>query len=138
MNRIDLQHISRLRLREARFLLNSQSFEGAYYLAGYAVECALKACIARKINRHDFPDKKLANDSYSHKLEDLINVAGLTTQLTSLIHANRTFEINWSTVKDWSEQERYTRVIPETKARDLYKAITSRRNGIMTWLRTQW
>lgn len=45
-------------------LLTAGMPEGAYYLAGYAVECALKSCIARRTQEHDFPDKKLANDSH--------------------------------------------------------------------------
>jgi len=33
-------------------------FDGAYYLAGYAVECAIKACIAKGTRRYEFPDKR--------------------------------------------------------------------------------
>lgn len=138
MNRRDFQNLSRLRLREARLLLKSRYYEGAYYLAGYSVECAIKACIAKNVNQYDFPNKQLAIDSYSHKIEQLIKVAGLTPQLTAQINANRTFEINWSLVTDWSEKERYTPIVTRQKARDLYSAITSRRNGIMTWLRRLW
>jgi HEPN domain-containing protein len=32
-------------------LLEAGLYAGAYYLAGYAVECALKACIAKKTAR---------------------------------------------------------------------------------------
>jgi HEPN domain-containing protein len=46
MHRNDLMRLSRLRIREARVLLEAGEFPGAYYLAGYAVECALKACVA--------------------------------------------------------------------------------------------
>jgi hypothetical protein len=31
--------------------------EGAYYLAEYAIECAFKACIAKRTQQHDFPEK---------------------------------------------------------------------------------
>jgi hypothetical protein len=47
MNRNDLQNLSRLREKEAKVLLDNGCFAGAYYLLGYAVECALKACIAK-------------------------------------------------------------------------------------------
>ncbi|HEX7677842.1 MAG TPA: HEPN domain-containing protein, partial [Thermoanaerobaculia bacterium] len=66
MNRQDLQWLARTRLSEARVLLAAKKYDGAYYLAGYAVECALKACVAKKVRKFDFPDKKLALDSYSH------------------------------------------------------------------------
>lgn len=138
MNRRDFQNLSRLRLREARLLLKNRYYEGAYYLAGYSVEYAIKACIAKNVNQYDFPNKQLAIDSYSHKIEQLIKVAGLTPQLTAQINANRIFEVNWSLVTDWSEKERYTPIVTKQRAKDLYSAITSRRNGVMTWLRRLW
>src|SRR5919106_3680906 len=39
---------------------------GAYYLAGYAVECGLKACIAKQVRRHEFPDRTTVNQSHTH------------------------------------------------------------------------
>jgi len=47
VNRRDLQALSRIRLTEAKALLRLGHYDGAYYLAGYAAECALKACIAK-------------------------------------------------------------------------------------------
>ncbi len=55
MNRIDLQQLARARLREAEALLNAGEWSGAYYLAGYAVECGLKACIAKLTGLARFP-----------------------------------------------------------------------------------
>jgi hypothetical protein len=34
----------------------------AYYLAGYALECGLKACIAKLMNPDDFPRERAAKD----------------------------------------------------------------------------
>ncbi len=48
MNRSDFQRLTRLRLDEAKVLLANERYQGAYYLIGYAVECALKACIAKQ------------------------------------------------------------------------------------------
>jgi hypothetical protein len=45
--RRDFRTLAELRAEEARVLLRSRRQLGAYYLAGYAVECALKACIAK-------------------------------------------------------------------------------------------
>jgi hypothetical protein len=66
MNRKDLQALSQLRAREARYLLKGGHLSGAYYLLGYSVECALKACIAKRVQRYDFPDKQLAQEVYTH------------------------------------------------------------------------
>jgi hypothetical protein len=43
MNRSDLQQLTEMRIRESGILLTGAESSGAYYLAGYAVECALKA-----------------------------------------------------------------------------------------------
>ncbi|MGP8244963.1 MAG: hypothetical protein ACLQVN_10650 [Bryobacteraceae bacterium] len=72
VNRKDLQLLARTRLAEAKALSGTGFPDGAYYLAGYAVECALKACIARGTRRHDFPDKGSVDASYTHKLKDLV------------------------------------------------------------------
>jgi HEPN domain-containing protein len=77
MNRTDLQDVAMRRLRAAESLLNDQHWDSAYYLAGYAVECGLKACIAKQFREHDFPDKKTVNESYTHDLTKLVNLAGL-------------------------------------------------------------
>ena len=77
MNRNELRELALIRLKEAKSLLDSRNYEGAYYLCGYAVECGLKACIAKKTNRHDFPDKNTVNESYTHELSKLLRLAGL-------------------------------------------------------------
>ena len=71
MNRIEFQEIAELRLKESRALLAAGLPDGAYYLAGYSVECALKACIAKRTQEHDFPEQKRAIDSHTHDLRDL-------------------------------------------------------------------
>jgi HEPN domain-containing protein len=137
LNRRDLQLLSRTRIREARALLRAGHYSGAYYLSGYAVECALKACVARRVQQHDFPDLKTVQQSYTHKLEQLVGVAGIQQQLTQQSAANQLFQLNWTIVKDWSETARYNQ-FSAVQARDLYGAITARTNGILTWLRTLW
>ena len=68
MNRAGFQHLAELRLREAEALLAAGLPDGAYYLAGYSVECALKACIAKRTREHDFPEKE-SKDFYIHDLD---------------------------------------------------------------------
>ena len=137
MNRFDLQELADLRVREAELLLNASLYDGAYYLAGYAVECALKACIAKQTKEFDFPDRTLVNRSYTHKLSDLIGVAGLQAELEGKMASDREFSTNWETVRDWSQESRYERH-EESKAKDFYQAITDERNGVLTWLRVHW
>ncbi|MBI0577948.1 HEPN domain-containing protein [Neobacillus cucumis] len=46
-------------MKDAKVLLDHECYDGAYYLSGYVIECALKACIAKYTKEFDFPDKKL-------------------------------------------------------------------------------
>lgn len=138
MRRVDLQEISRLRVKEARLLLMNGHYPGAYYLLGYAVECAFKACIAKQIKQYDFPDRKLIDDSYTHDLEKLLSISGLKIKLTNEFMNNPKLEVNWAIVKDWSEQSRYTVEITKPMAKDLYSAIVSRNYGVLTWLKKLW
>ena len=57
MNRLGLQTLAQMRLEDAKALEQSGQYAGAYYLAGFAVECRLKACIARKTSSTTSPTK---------------------------------------------------------------------------------
>lgn len=137
LTRTDLQQLSRTRRREARILLNANLPGGAYYLAGYSIECALKACIARGTERHTFPDRDRVNDSYTHDLTKLLRTSGLQTQFDQAAKASQVLARSWAISKDWKETSRYDATIDAKKARDLYGAAT-RRNGVLAWLRRNW
>jgi hypothetical protein len=138
MNRDALQQISRQRKREAAALLRAKLFPGAYYLAGYAVECALKACVARQTNKHDFPNKKLAEQAWTHDLQKLVQLAGVWPDLERDMKTSSALQLNWTIVKDWSEAVRYDMTITGAQAKDLYSACTTRRTGILAWIRERW
>lgn len=137
MNRKDFQNLALIRLKEAKVLLKSGHYEGAYYLCGYAVECGLKACIARKTKRHEFPDKNTVNASYTHILSDLVKIAQLSKFLKNAIKRDKIFENHWAIVKDWTENSRYQKP-SERESKDLYSAITSKQNGVMQWIEKYW
>lgn len=138
MDRSDLQNLSRQRRREAAALLRARHFSGAYYLVGYAVECAFKACIAKQTRRFDFPSKQIAPKVFVHDLQVLVKLAGLAADLDRDLKANAALQVNWAIVKDWSEESRYDLSITRAQARDLYSACTSRKNGVLPWVRQRW
>ena len=137
MNRKEFQHLSDVRLREAKVLLRAGLYDGAYYLGGYAVECALKACIAKRTNRHEFPDKKRAEASYTHRLKDLLVAAGLENEHSVHLASDKRFSDNWDVVARWSEQKRYT-INQTDEACKLLIAIGQRDYGVLTWLKRRW
>jgi hypothetical protein len=53
MNRAEFQSLSLERAEDARALLQSRRYASAYYIAGYAIECGLKAAIARQRKQDD-------------------------------------------------------------------------------------
>lgn len=136
MNRRDLQNIALTRLKEVEVLLQNRQYSGAYYLSGYIVECALKACIAKQTHKFDFPDKKTVIDSYTHDLEKLVKVAKLDAELKSLL-GDPNFSPRWALVKDWSEESRYQKHNKQ-KALDVYSAITDPNHGVLQWLQQHW
>jgi HEPN domain-containing protein len=138
MNRDALQRISSQRRKEAATLLKAGHFPGAYYLAGYAVECALKACIAKQTAKYAFPNKKLAQDCWTHDLERLIQLAGLSQVLTTDMKASPALAVNCAIAKDWDESSRYDLSVTKPQAFDLYYACTARRNGVLAWIRRRW
>jgi len=126
-----------MRRREALALLKKGLFSGCYYLSGYVVECGLKACIAKKVRKHEFPDKETVNQSYTHNLVQLLGIAGLEIKFKEKALRSKQFEVNWSTIKDWSENSRYE-VINEKKAKDMYKALINRKDGVLQWIKLYW
>jgi HEPN domain-containing protein len=137
MNCKDLKKLTQIRRKEARLLLKNRNYEGAYYLSGYIVECALKVCIAKQTKKCDFPDIKTVNASYTHNLTKLVKTGGLLPALNMEISRDPDFEINWTIVKDWSEKSRYEKHT-KNEANGLYSAITNPEHGVLKWIRQHW
>ena len=137
MNRDHFRKISDTRVEEAGSLLENGFWAGAYYLIGYSVECALKACVSKQVKKFDFPDKELTKNAYTHDLEKLVKTSGLWPVLENERKLNSNLELNWAIVKDWNEASRYETNITEQQAKDLFFACTGR-NGILPWIRKRW
>jgi len=134
LTRRDFQVLAGLRAEEAAILVRNRKHQGAYYLGGYAVECALKARIAKKTKRHEFPPKN-ADKFYSHNLESLLDEAGLKQQLERDLKNNASLAANWGVVKSWKDTSRYDR--SKLNGKDLYTAITGA-DGVLPWIKQRW
>jgi HEPN domain-containing protein len=133
--RKDFQRLADLRAKEAGVLADSGNEQGAYYLAGYAVECALKACISKKTRRHEFPDKDYAYDVYTHNVDKLLKLAKLDKQMEKDMRNNPALAANWGVVRGWSEDSRY--VASGLKGTDLHAAISGT-DGVLAWIKQRW
>ncbi len=139
MNKAELEQLADLRLAEAVALLGltPPMPDAAYYLAGYAVECALKACVAKLTVRHDFPDKDFAVKCFTHKAKELVPLAGLEGARAAAMAADAALAANWLVVKDWTVDSRYERWTV-TEAAALVDAVREPTHGVLQWVKGHW
>lgn len=135
VTRADLQRMADEKLADAKILLAASKWSNAYYLAGYAVELGLKACVAKLFKADAIPDKKLVEQTYKHDLRELVGTANLGPDFLAK-QTDAAFVEKWGVVKDWSEQARY-KELSEADARALMAAIESN-DGILAWIKAHW
>lgn len=138
VNRDDLQQLARERIRDAKALLGARRWSGAYYLAGYAVECGLKACVIVHLMRTDeFPERRFSEQCWTHNLEQLLDLAGLK----AIMDVDRVVDLelfsNWAAVRRWKESSRYS-PCTRSQALELYEAITDKKHGVLPWIKARW
>lgn len=136
LTRSDFLQLADVRIAEAAVLLANGLWDGAFYLAGYAVECALKACIAKLTKAEEFPDKEFVARVCCHNLEVLIEQASKKGDLSTRLAGDPAFAANWRVVLRWNERSRYERKSqPEQEASNLYKAITDPNHWVLPWIK---
>lgn len=137
LKRRDLQAYADAKLDDAVILLNNRRYANAYYLAGYAVELGLKACIARHIVGETIPDKAFITKIFDHNLSTLTGLAGLKPELKKQIDRDSEFAANWAIVSEWSPDARYeAKDVSSTQF--LINAIAHEKSGVLQWIRTHW
>lgn len=134
----DLRALVDIRLDEACLLIDKGLPCGAYYLAGYAVELALKVRIAESVQRCEFPSVTLANAACRHNLVQLINLAGLAKEYDCKVKPYAPLRDNWETVLGWSETSRYDAGIALSSAIGLIEAISEPDDGVLNWIKQYW
>ena len=109
---------------------------GAYYLAGYAIECALKAKIASQFRANEIPDKTLINNIYQHGLDKLLGLANLKEEQAEAENHDPEFRRYWTVTTNWKAEARY-KIWSLEDATDMLEAVGGDR-GLMQWLRSRW
>ena len=142
MTRADLQKLAQDRVDDATVLICAGRWSAAYHLIGYALECGLKSCVLAHVQNTGmiFRDRnylKNLADCWTHDLDKLVQLAGLTADLGKTVAVNANLQSNWLVAKDWKETSRYEEKT-EIEARDLYEAITNEPDGVLLWIRTSW
>lgn len=138
VTRLDFQELATVRLAEAKALLDAELWDGAYYLAGYAVEVGLKACIIKRVQATDaFLERKFSERCYTHNFSDLLELTGLKAIWKASRATDLEFSDNWKSAIVWTEQKRYHRVT-KRETNKLYQAIADTPHGVFQWIQTHW
>ncbi|MGC1371822.1 MAG: HEPN domain-containing protein [Candidatus Sulfotelmatobacter sp.] len=135
MTRKDLQELSRVRLREAEALYKARLYDGCVYLAGYAIELALKARICRLLRKQKYPSSGDVGRSFRvHGLEQLKLLAGLSAEID--VNKNKQLFDNWSKTVEWNPEQRYNEPgkYNAATAKVILDGLTEKPNGVLTWL----
>ena len=143
MNQAFLRQESAERIVDAKVLLDGSRWSYAYYVAGYAVECALKSCLLARMVHTGwvFQDKVRIDECLIHDFGKLIQLAGLTdelnTNLASSAAAGGVFVANWTVAAQWKVTSRYESRT-EAEARQLFDAIVQVPDGVLPWVQKYW
>jgi HEPN domain-containing protein len=142
VNRNDLRALADVRIEDAAALLKIERWAAAYYLAGYAIECGLKACVLRYVGESGviFSDAKYLKELggvWTHDLEKLLGLADLRPALGQKVKDSEKFNEFWGLVTGWTEVSRYE-TKTESEARGLFEAITDPAEGVLKWTRIHW
>ena len=114
LSRADLLKIARARMKDAKALLRAHRYDGAVYLCGYAIECALKARIVATLKWQGFPETRADFERFqsfkTHDLDTLLRLTGREAKIkTSFMSA-------WSGVAQWEPEARYKRIGSATRS----------------------
>jgi HEPN domain-containing protein len=132
-----LMALSQSKLSDAELLFANGRWANAYYLAGYAVELALKACAAIQFTADSIPAKKLILDLHTHDFAKLISSAGLQPELKKKLGEDDLFAAYWAVAAEWTPDSRYDDT-DKSSAQYLISAVGEQAHGVLPWIRTFW
>jgi hypothetical protein len=101
-----------MRLEDAIMLFNNNLYDGAFYIAGYALELTFKAKICECLKIDEFYHLHAAKSDFSkvflvHNLNRLLILSGLYTVYETDKLTDSRLMLAWSTAIKWSENNRY-------------------------------
>jgi HEPN domain-containing protein len=110
-----LKHLAEERLNDAKVLFKANRYEGAFYICGYAVEMGLKYKICNTLGWDEYPSGK-GSDKYktfkTHDFEVLLHLSGIEKEIKKSL-------AEWSVVKNWDSETRYSSQQLSSKEVDL-------------------
>ncbi len=137
LKRGDLRANAQAKLDDAVILLRGGRHSNAYYLARYAVEIGLKACVATQVSAETIPDKAFIKNILNHQFRVLIGLAGLSGSLKDEEDRDQAFAANWAIALQWEPDSRHE-AIDSISAQLLVDAIANPQSGVLRWIKAHW
>ena len=137
LSRNDLQKLAEVRLVDSIILSKAERYSSAYYLAGYCIELALKACISKLLHANEIPDPVFVKEIYTHNLGDLLKIAGLRHQYDKDAKIDPLFAAYWGIASKWDETSRY-QSWDQFAATTLIQSIHDPDHGVFQWVKKHW
>jgi hypothetical protein len=135
-SKADFQALAEMHADDAHMLFRARRHTNAFHLAGLSIECALKALICDRFHEGVLPDQRIVQRAYSHKLEELVGLAGVKAAIDDHMTVEPDFGVRWSIVKNWSVDARYE-TISSVEAAELLEAAFGE-GGVLRWIKTHW
>jgi hypothetical protein len=139
LDRKSLKAVAMSKLKAAKILQSANDFNTAGYLLGYVVDCALKACICKRLNLSVYPDSGKHHDVFSsHDLDRLLVLSGHSEEID--LSKNKDLFNNWSTLtKDWKTSVRYDeKTYNQRNIDEKIIALEDQTTGFLAWVRKKW
>jgi hypothetical protein len=115
---------------DALELCANKRADGAWFNAGFAIECCLKAAIMKQRRLNRWPDRNEAPELWTHDLGDLFRMLGI--DLAGL-HRHPVAP-SLKTVLDWRREHGYAvGKVPLRNARSMCEAAFES-DGVVEWL----
>ena len=137
LSKKQLEQLAVARAGEAKALFNVGFYSGAYYLAGYGVEFALKARIAKNFQADAIPEKSYVLDIFTHDLKRLVGLAALKKDLEQSSKADPQFAAIWGIASQWNETARYE-IWDKVASTAMVVAVCDPKKGLLRWIKQFW
>lgn len=134
----ELKSISKARLRSAETLMAAGDWDGAAYMLGYVLECALKSVICKTLGLTEYPQNRKTDTHFlTHNFDQLLVLSGMSVLFSAngdLAVFQRWSEFTKEFPGDWPAMRYnldYLQKFDEAKVTAMHSHITERTNGIL-------
>ena len=88
-------------------------------------------------NANVIPEKGFVNAVYSHRLDELLGLAGIKKRLQDDMKNDALLSAAWDVASKWNETSRY-QMYDQFAAASMIHAVGDQNHGVLQWLKKHW